>query len=141
MGLFGGSKSSSSSSVTTNEHLDNSQVQGLAAVRGDGNTVQLLDNDAIKNALAFANRTADGNAKSTGDLLNVFGSLADKVFSNAAQQSQDTIKRMSESSNNVNNAVSSAFNAAYTKAQNSGIDPQMIIFAVLGLGALFLFKK
>lgn len=133
--------SKTSSYVSTNEHLDNSQVQGVAAVRGDGNTVQLLDNDAIKNALAFANKTADGSAKSTGDLLNVFGSLADRVFGDAAKQSQDTIKRISESSNNVNNAVSSAFNSAYTKAQNNGLDPQMIIFAVMALGALFIFKK
>ena len=133
--------SKTNTSISTSEHLDNSQVQGVAAVRGDGNTVQLLDNDAIKNALAFANKTADGSAKSTGDLLNVFGSLADRVFGDAAKQSQDTIKRISESSNNVNNAVSSAFNSAYTKAQNNGLDPQMIIFAVMALGALFIFKK
>lgn len=129
--------SKSTSIVNTNEQLDNSQVQGVNALRGDGNTFQVLDGDAIKNALAFASKTADGQAKSTGDLLSVFGSLVDKAFNNAASQSQETIKRLSESTNNVNNAVTSA----YAKAQNLGIDPQFLVMGVMGLGVLFIFFK
>lgn len=159
--------SKSTSIVNTNEQLDNSQVQGVNALRGDGNTFQVLDGEAIKNAFAFGMQNSEGQAKNVGDMLKTFGTVADKTLKNAFESGQealgfadkntdksfgfasdvfksfvdgtnDTTKRLAEVGNSANSAIMSA----YGRAQNNGLDPQMLVMGALGLGVLFIiFKK
>lgn len=177
--------SKSYSSVSTNEQLDNSQVQGVNALRGDGNTFQVLDGEAIKNAFAFGMQNSEGQAKNVGDMLKTFGTVADKTLKNAFESGQaalgfadkankrafdfggdslnfaknesdksfdfskdmfksfvsgtnDVTKRLAEVGNSANSAIMSA----YGRAQNNGLDPQMLVMGALGLGVLFIiFKK
>lgn len=137
MGLFGGSKSSTSSSTTNNEFLDNSNIQALGAARGDNNTVTVTDNDAIKDAFAFAQTNSDGTIKSLGDVLGTFGSLANKAFESASKTTSDALNLSKNSTSSLNDAISNAT----TKLQNNGIEPQLLIFAALGLVGVILFKK
>lgn len=158
--------SKTNTSISTSEQLDNSQVQGVNAIRGDANTLQLLDGDAIKQAFAFGNQNSEGQAKSIGDTLKTFGTLADKTLKNAFESGQEALgfaskasdksygfstdvfksfvdgtkdaqRRLAESGNTANSAVMSA----YSRAQNNGLDPQTLMLGALALGALFIFKK
>lgn len=129
--------SKSSSSVVTTETVDNSAVNGLAGVRGDGNITNVTDNESIKDAFAFANKNSDGTAKSLGDVIGVFGSLANKAFDSAAKTTNDALKGVTGSTASLNSAITTA----QTKLQNSGLDPQMIILGVLALVAVIAFKK
>lgn len=129
--------SKTSSYVSTSEQVDNSNQQALGAARGDGNIVTVTDNDAIKDAFAFANYNSDGTVKSLGDVIGVFGSLANKAFESASNSTSDALKAASNSSNTLNNAIASAT----TKLQNSGIDPQMLLLAGAALLGFIIFKK
>lgn len=83
--------SKSSSSIVTTENIDNSSLNGLATTRGDGNSVNILDAGAIKDALQFAGRAADGQAAGVGDMLKTFGTLANSTLTNAYKSSQDAL--------------------------------------------------
>lgn len=148
-----GSKSSVVTNVT--ETVDNSAIDAQAGVRGSNNITQILDggalekafaasnsalssnNDAIRQAFTFANHNADGTAKSFGDVMGIFGSLADKAFDNAARQSNNALSAVSSSTNSLNSAIQ----AAQTKLANSGIDPQMIVLGAMALVAFIVFRK
>lgn len=129
--------SKSSNYVSTVETVDNSAINGLASVRGDGNKVNVLDNDAIKDAFAFANKNNDGTNKSLGDVIGVFGSLANKAFESSAKTTSDALKGITSTTGSLNSAITTAT----TKLQNSGIDPQVILLGVLALVGFMVFKK
>lgn len=136
MGLFGGSKSSTSSTLQTTNNTDSSNIQALAAARGDGNNVQVLDGDAIREAFSFASEKDKTSSKSLGEFLGVFDSLANKMFESAALQNAKALDTVAKSSSNVTSAVESAFSKS-----NNALDPQIIIFAIIGLSAFIIFKK
>jgi hypothetical protein len=140
--------SKSSSYVSTVENVDNSSTNGLATTRGDGNSVNILDNGAIEKVFQFADRTSEGQAKSIGDVLNTFTTLASKTLDGAYKSGQaavdavnqnadTTAKRLSETTNGLNNAISNAYNSA----QNNGYDPQKIVVGVFLLVAFIMYKK
>lgn len=129
--------SKTSSYVSTNEEIDNSNIQALGAARGDGNTVTVTDNEAIKDAFAFANYNTDGTSKTLGDVIGVFGSLANKAFESASTSTSDALKAASSSAGTLNSAIASAT----TKLQNNGIDPQMLLLVGAALLGFIIFKK
>lgn len=137
MGLFGGSRSTTTAQTTNNEWLDNSNIQALGAARGDNNVVTVTDNEAIKEAFAFAKTNTDGTAKSLGDVLGTFGSLANEAFKNASKTTSDALNLSKNSTTSLNDAIATAT----TKLQNNGIDPQVLILAAMGLMTIILFKK
>lgn len=122
-----GSKSSSTVVTTTQNEQDT--IQGLSAVKGDGNTVSILDAGAIKDALAFGAAVNDQNGLNIGRLLSTVDNTVGQVLGTVAQNSADTVKAMQSGMS----GTAAAINSAYTKSQNSGIDPQMVL---LGVGAL-----
>lgn len=123
--------SKSYSTVTTTTTNEQDQIQGLNAskVNGDGNTVSMLDGDAIKNALAFGAAVNDQSGVNIGRLLNTVDTTVGQVLGTIAKNSQDTVAAMQSGLS----GTAAAINTAYSKSNNSGIDPQMVL---LGLGAL-----
>lgn len=124
-----GSKSTSVVQTTTNNEQDT--INGLASVKGDANTVNVLDADAIRSAFAFGAGVNDQAGLNLGRLLDTTNSLATLAMTNAAATTSSAIDAMQSGATNT----ASAINAAYTRSSNSGIDPMM---AMLGLGALLL---
>lgn len=129
--------SKSSNVVQTFTTVDESVIQGLAGVRGDGNTTQVLDGEAIKEAFTFGTAANAGQLQTIGQVLGTIDNLAGKVISAANDNSTSAIKAMQSGLSTTSGSIQSA----YAQAANSGIDPQK---ALLGLGALaalaFIFK-
>lgn len=127
--------SKSSSTVITNN--DESQIQALAAVRGDGNTTQILDGDAIKEAFTFGTANSANQSATLGEVLKTVDSLSTKFIGAAADNSNATISALQ---NGLTNATGS-IQTAYTKANSGGIDPQVVLLGVGLLAVLaFVFK-
>lgn len=96
MGLFS-SKSSSSSSTTTTYNTDNSALGADASgenaralvVRGDSNSIELLDQGAIESAFGFAERNASAYADATLKIIEQYGGVTkatSQAVSGLAQQ-------------------------------------------------------
>jgi len=129
--------SKSSSVYQTWESNDASQVQGLNAVRGDGNTVTVTDADAIKESMLFATRNADGTAKTLADVLGMVGTVASDAFKFAGDSSQKTLTTLAE-----NGARSMSATAdAYARAQNSGMKPETVLMIIAGIAGVFLIVR
>lgn len=113
MGLFGGSKSSSSSQVI-NEDKRNVSDNGGVSLSGDNNTI--LDGGAIAQSFDFARDfSRDSNALS--------GMVIEKAFKTSADNSQ------------------SAFNAALQAVQPQPIDIKLVAVAAAAVVALFYFAS
>ncbi len=126
--------SKSSNTVLTNN--DESQVQALAAVRGDGNTTQVLDGDAIKQAFTFGTANSANQSATIGEVLKTVDSLSTQFIGAAAENSNATIKALQ---NGMATATGS-IQTAYTKANSGGLDPQLIMLGVGVLVLAFIFK-
>lgn len=127
-----GSKSSNTV-ITSN---DESQVQALAAVRGDGNTTQILDGDAIKQAFTFGTANSANQSATIGEVLKTVDSLSTKFMATAAENSNATIDALQ---NGMKTATGS-IQTAYSKANSGGLDPQLILLGVGVLAMAFIFK-
>lgn len=115
---------------------DESQVQALAATRGDGNTTQILDGDAIKQAFTFGTASSANQAASLGEVLKTVDSLSTKVIGAAADNSNATIKALQNGMVTATGSIQSA----YSKANSGGLDPQLILLGVGVLALAFIFK-
>jgi hypothetical protein len=130
-----GSKSTVWTSTTTNN--DESVLQGLAAVRGDNNTTNVLDGDAIKEAFTFGTGVNAGQTQTIGEVLNTVNGLADKLITSASQNSRDAIEAMQSGLASSTGSIKDA----YAQAANSGIDPQKALLGIAAIAALvFIFK-
>jgi hypothetical protein len=115
---------------------DESQIQALAAVRGDGNTTQVLDGDAIKQAFTFGTASSANQAASLGEVLKTVDSLSTKFMTSAAENSNATIDALQ---NGMKTATGS-IQTAYSKANSGGLDPQLILLGAGVLALAFIFK-
>lgn len=88
----------SKSSYSTYEVNDASQVQGLAAVRGDGNTVSVLDGDAIKQAFASADRNSEGLFATIADITRASSEAWTKYMDAAAGQNDKVLGYLNNAS-------------------------------------------
>lgn len=128
--------SKSSTTVTTTTNNDQSQIQALAAVRGDGNTTNILDADAIRESYAYAAKVNDNTTNNITALLGTVDSVAGKAIAANASTSSETIKALQDGMSQVSGSVQ----AAYSKAANGGVDPQMALLAigaVVAIGIIF----
>lgn len=129
--------SKSNSIITTNTSNDQSQIQALAAVRGDGNTTNILDGDAIRESYAYSAKVNDTSANSLTAMMGAMNSVASLAIQSNAASSNQTIKALQDGMSQVSGSVQ----AAYSKSANGGVDPQMLM---LGIGAIvalaFIFK-
>lgn len=124
------------STVVTNSSSDQSQVNGLAAVRGDGNTVSILDGDAIKESYAYAAKVNDSNSNNLAGLFSVVDSVAGKAIAANTESSSKTIAALQQGLSLSANGIQTA----YAASQNGGIDPKtglMILGAVLAVAFIF----
>lgn len=129
--------SKSSTTVTTTTNNDQSQIQALAAVRGDGNTTNILDGDSIRESYAYSAKVNDNNSNNINSLLGTVDSVAGKAIAANAATSSETIKALQDGMSQVSGSVQ----AAYSKAANGGVDPQMILLAVGAVVAVaFIFR-
>lgn len=126
--------SKSTNIVTTTN--DESQIQALAAVRGDGNTTQVLDGDAIKQAFTFGTTNAANQSATIGEVLKTVDSLSTKFMTSAAENSTATINALQ----NGLTTATGGIQTAYTKANSGGLDPQLILLGVGVLTLAFIFK-
>ncbi len=116
---------------------DESALNAVTGVRGDGNTISVLDGNSIKEALGFASRVGDNTSNNIGQVLGVIDSVASKAMQNSIDSGNKVIQSLQSGLSNANNAIQTA----YTKANSGGIDPQMLLFGVVGLVALLIWKK
>lgn len=129
---------SKSSSVYQNwETNDASQVQGLQAIRGDGNTISVLDGGAVGSAVDLAKASVTSNAATIADVLGTVDSLAGKVINSTVEANAQALKTLTDSGK----ASTSAIQAAYSTAANSGIQPEKLLIILAALGAVILIMK
>ncbi len=128
--------SKSSTNITTTNNNDESTLNGLAAVRGDANTTQILDGGAIRESYAYAAKVGDNTSNNIGQVLNTIDSVAGKALTASSENSSKTIAALQ----NGLSQASGAIQTAYTKQQNGGIDPQMILIGVGFIALAFIFK-
>lgn len=124
------------STVWTSNTSDQSQVNGLAAVRGDGNTVSIMDGDAIKESYAYAAKVNDSNSNNLAGLFSVVDSVAGKAIAANTESSSKTIAALQQGLS----LSASGIQTAYAASQNGGIDPKtglMILGAVLAVAFIF----
>lgn len=130
-----GSKSTNWTSTTNNN--DESVLQGLAAVRGDNNTTNVLDGDAIKQAFTYGTGVNAGQTQTIGEVLNTVNGLADKLITSASENSRAAIDSMQTGLTSSTGSIRDA----YAQAANSGIDPQKSLLGIAAIAALvFIFK-
>lgn len=129
--------SKSSTIIDTTNINDESQIQALAAVRGDSNTTQILDGDAIKEAFRFGTGTATGQSQTIGEVLKTVDSLSTKFIESAAANSNATISALQSGMN----ATTGSIQTAYTKANSGGMDPQVVLLGVGVLAVLAFILK
>lgn len=127
----------SKTSVKTTNISDQSQVNGLAAVRGDGNTTTILDGDAIKLSYQYASQVNDNNSNNIGQVLNTIDSVTGRAFAASADQSNKAISALQDGISKTANGIQTAF----AKSQNAGIDPQMLLMGLAGLLAVGWLMK
>ena len=122
------------SKVNTVTNTDNSVIDALAATRGDNNVTQILDAGAIRRAYEYASRVGDNTSNNIGQLLGTFESLAGQTLKQSSEQTKNTLSALQDGFRTSANSIQDA----YTKQQNSGLDPQ-ILFLGLGLGVVAIF--
>lgn len=126
MGLFS-SKSSSSSSTTNVYNTDNSALGIEAndsaqaiAVRGEGNSVEVLDGGAINSAFGFAERNASAYADATQQIIDRYGGAVSQL----TQQNAADLRSF-----------------AQTQSQSeSGRLAELVKFGMIALAAVFVVK-
>lgn len=124
------------SKVNTVTSTDNSVQDALAATRGDNNVTQILDAGAIRSAYEYASRVGDNTSNNIGQLLNTFESVAGQTLKQSSEQTKNTLSALQDGFRTSANSIQDA----YTKQQNSGLDPQML-FIGLGVIAIFWIMK
>lgn len=128
----------SKTNINTTNVNDQSQIQALAAVRGDGNTTNILDGDAIKLSYQYASQVNDNNSNNIGQVLNTIDSVTGRAFAASAEQSNKAISALQDGISHTANGIQ----LAYSKAQNQGFDPQMLLLGLAGLLAVgWLMKR
>lgn len=141
MGLFGGSKSSSSTSIdnsqTTYEQNESSSLQaGTLGLRGDNNQISVnqLDGGAITQAFNFGKSALD---TSMAQYQTLTTGLFDQA-KNAQQSAANSISKGIEAANLASQRVSEAYGQANQKPTT--INTNLILLAGLVVAAL-VFKK
>jgi len=129
--------SKSSTIIDTTNINDESQIQALAAVRGDSNTTQILDGDAIKQAFTFGTANSAGQTQTIGEVLKTVDSLSTKFIESAAANSNATIDALQSGMA----ATTGSIQSAYTRANAGGMDPQVVLLGVGVLAVLAFILK
>ncbi len=131
--------SGSTSIVTTDTKNEQSQINGLAAVRGDNNTTQVLDAGAIGQAYQYAAKVNDNTTNNIGSVLQTIDSVTGKALQATTDASKQTISALQSGLSKATGSIQEA----YTKAASSGLDPQNLLLgmAALAVVAIFAFRK
>lgn len=138
MGLFGGSKSSSSidNSQTTYEQNESSSLQaGQVGIRGDNNAISVIDGGAVKDAFAF------GSSAIQADTTR-FNSLVDGVsnwIGDVSKGAQDAISRGQEASNIAVHRISEAYQTSTGKSEP--VNTNLILVVAAAIALLLSMKK
>lgn len=127
----------SKTNINTTNVNDQSQIQALAAVRGDGNTTNILDGDAIKLSYQYASQVNDNSSNNIGMALNTIDSVTGRAFAASADQSNKAISALQDGISKTADGIQTAF----AKSQNAGIDPQMLLLGLAGLLAVGWMMK
>lgn len=98
MGLFGGgSKSSSVQAVTTNNDNSNQQAQA-SAIKGNNNTVNVLDGGAIKESMALASNAVKAVENTAESSLGRALDFAESASGSATALAGAALKTVKENS-------------------------------------------
>lgn len=125
------------STVITTTSTDNSVIDALAGVRGDGNITQILDAGAIKDSYSYASRVGDNTSTNINNLLGVFDSVAGKTLQASSDSSKNTLQALQGGYKDAQNAIQDA----YTKAANSGLDPQKLVIGIGVIVVIYIFMS
>lgn len=133
----------SKTNYQTNEVNDASQVQGLAAVRGDGNSVQVLDGDAIKTAFAAADRNSAGLFSTVADITRSQSEAWAKYMDSAQSQNNQVISLLSKTAETgaEQTRQSLAAVASNADAANMQMKPQNMLLIVAALVAVVIVAR
>lgn len=129
--------SKSSSIYQSTESNDASQVQGLQAIRGDGNSISVMDGGAVSAAVDLARAGVTSNAATIADMLGTVDSLAGRVIESTLAANEKALKTLTDSGK----ASTSAIQSAYSTAANAGIQPEKLLLILAALGAVVLLMK
>lgn len=129
--------SKSSSIYQSTETNDASQVQGLQAIRGDSNSIAVLDGGAIEQAVGLAKAGVTSNAQTMADVLGTVNTLAGKAIETATAANNRALLTLTDSTK----ASTSAIQSAYSTAANAGIQPEKLLLILAALGAAVLLLR